>query len=49
MGIPGLDVEALHLPNGGAQFELSLFMAEQDDQIQVFLQYNSNLFDDIHR
>ena len=45
-GIPGLSVEPLHLANGGAQFELSLFMAEQDGRIQVCLQYNSNLFDE---
>lgn len=45
-GIPGLNVEPLHLANGGAQFELSLFMAEQEDRIQVYLQYNSNLFDE---
>lgn len=45
-GIPGLGVEPLSLANGGAQFELSLFMAEQDGRIQVVLQYNSNLFDE---
>ncbi len=45
-GVPGLGVEPLSLANGGAQFELSLFMAEQDGRIQVVLQYNSNLFDE---
>jgi len=45
-GIPGLDVQQLHLANGGAQFELSLFMRELDDRIQVTLQYNSKLFDE---
>jgi amino acid adenylation domain-containing protein len=43
--LPDLVVENMALPEGGSKFDLTLYLKEQTDGIQLTLVYNKDLFD----
>lgn len=43
-GIPGLDAEAIEMPDIGSKFDLTLYLAENEQGINLRLVYNTDLF-----
>lgn len=43
--LDGLSLESIQLPNTGSQFDLTLMMAENGDEVQGLFKYSTDLFD----